>query len=479
MYSAYLGRHAQRRLKGTLIVDNPFTGGVACKVALPSDEGCVSAVQDSHRAFKSWRTVPLQDRMALVDRFIDRLSANTDSIASDVSRMMGKPYHHAQGEVKNAVARAKYLLSVAQTSLADQVIAQSKTGVRTIRKEPVGVVAVLSPWNYPLLCTVNVLVPAILAGNAVLVKHSERSPLVAEHFATAFKQAGAPDFLVQPLHATQEQLHAKVLTDPLVGYVAFTGSVQGGRAVYETVASRHPFFCDVGLELGGNDAAYVACDANVKEAAAGIAEGGFFNAGQSCCAVERVFAHASVYDELLRELQLHAEAQVLGDPLEASTTMGPLAQPHHAEHVQAHVDDAVKKGARVLCGGHARGRFFEPTVLADATPEMRVMREETFGPLLPVMRVSCYADALELINDCTLGLTASIWTEDAKKADNFARDVSVGTVFQNGCDNPHPSLPWSGRRESGKGLSLSHLVFDSVTAPKSLNLRRSLMSTPE
>jgi acyl-CoA reductase-like NAD-dependent aldehyde dehydrogenase len=333
-----------------------------------------------------------------------------------------------------------------------------------------GVVFNMPAWNYPLLTCVNALVPAVLAGNAVLLKHSTRTALCAEHFADAFSEGGAPEALVTAIHCD----HAAAATlASKADYVAFTGSVRGGHAVYEAVAKGH--FADVGLELGGKDAAYIAPDADVKKAAAGVVDGACYNAGQSCCAVERVYVHRSIYDDVVEAALEEMRALTLGDPT-TDVAMGPMAQPNAQAFLEDQVDRARAAGAEVLCGGNptaidGKGRFFEPTLLVAVTQEMAVMREESFGPLLPIMPVDSEEEALRLMNDSDLGLTASIWTTDRDRAARLARQLEVGTVYMNQCDTLDPALPWTGVKDTGKGVTLSTLGFDYLTRPRAINFR--------
>jgi acyl-CoA reductase-like NAD-dependent aldehyde dehydrogenase len=323
-----------------------------------------------------------------------------------------------------------------------------------------------------LLTAVNVVVPAVLAGNAVVLKHSPRSPSVGERFARAFREAGAPPELVQALqcdHAASERM----VGDARIDHVAFTGSTFGGHRIQ---AAAHDRLIEIGLELGGNDAAYVAADADLTKAVEGIVDGACYNAGQSCCAVERVYVHRSLYDRFIEASLPLVRAYVMGDPRDAATTLGPIAQSWHPDELAAQVQDAVRRGARLLTGGQrvsvgGHGRFFEPTVLVDVPDDAVVMSRESFGPLLPIAPVDDDEHALRLINDDELGLTASVWTTDRERADRLARRLEVGTVYMNRCDALDPALPWTGWKESGKGSTLSVLGFEHLTRPKALNFR--------
>jgi acyl-CoA reductase-like NAD-dependent aldehyde dehydrogenase len=455
----------------TLVVDDPFTGETACEVELADGRSASSALDRAREASRAWRAAPLPDRMALCERAVAAMDARAEAIAVDITRMMGKPLSQSRGEVKTTAMRARHMMSIAETSLADVVLPLAGFERRIVR-EPVGVVLDLPAWNYPLLTAVNCVVPAVLAGNAVIVKHSPRSPLCGEHFARAFREAGAPPHLVQALHCDHAQSE-RLVGDERVDQVVFTGSVFGGHRMVEAATRRFLHPC---LELGGNDPAYVAQDCDLAKTAENVVDGAIYNAGQSCCAVERVYVHKSVYGRFLELAEALVRAYVMGDPTAAETTLGPIAQRPHVAELEAFVSDAQARGGRVVAGGKAssvggRGRFFEATLIADGDQSMDLFRQESFGPIVAASPVGSDEEALEKMNDSRLGLTASVWTTDRDRAARFAGALDYGTVFMNRCDYLDPALPWSGRKDSGQGLSLSALGFEGLTRTKSIHFR--------
>ncbi len=456
-------------------LDNPFTGDVACTVPL-ADDAAVSATLDRARAAtRDLRALSVADRIALCERAVVAMERNVDSIAADISRMMGKPLAQAKGEVGGMAGRARHMMSIAEAALADVVLAPKEGFERRIAKEPLGVVFDLPAWNYPLLTAVNALVPAVLAGNVVIVKHSPRSPLCGEHFARAFAEAGAPKDAVQALHC-DHPMSEKIVGDGRVDEVLFTGSVFGGHRIQEAAAKR---FVHLGLELGGNDPAYVAADCDLEKTVENIVDGACYNAGQSCCAVERVYVHKSLYKRFVELAEPLVRAYVMGDPMDARTTLGPIAQPNHVAELEAFVRDAEAKGARVVTGGKrasvdGKGRFFEATLVEGATQAMALLQRESFGPILPVASVDSDEEALRQMNDSRLGLTASVWTRDRERASRMARALEFGTVYMNRCDALDPALPWTGVKDSGRGVTLSALGFDALTRPKAIHFRLAL-----
>jgi acyl-CoA reductase-like NAD-dependent aldehyde dehydrogenase len=456
----------------SLVVDNPFTGETACSVPLASYDAIALVLDRARAAQRAFRSTSVADRVSLCERAVAAMESDADAIASDITRMMGKPVGQARSEVAGMASRARHMMAIAEASLSDIVLAPKDGFERRIVKDPIGTVLDLPAWNYPLLTAVNVVIPALLAGNAVVIKHSPRSPLAGDHFARAFAAAGAPDGLVQAVQCDHPTTEAAV-ADARVDHVVFTGSVFGGHRIQQAAAGR---FLHVGLELGGNDPAYVAPDCDLAATVAGIVDGAMYNAGQSCCAVERVYVHRSLYEAFVTAAEPIVRAYVMGDPMDEKTTLGPVAQPNHVAELEAIVRDAEASGAHVIVGGRpahvdGHGRFFQATLIRDVPPEARLLQSESFGPILPVAPVDSEEEAIRLMNQSALGLTASVWTQDTARAARMARALDYGTVYMNRCDAVDPALPWGGVKDSGCGVSLSALGFDALTRPKALHFK--------
>jgi acyl-CoA reductase-like NAD-dependent aldehyde dehydrogenase len=386
---------------------------------------------------------------------------------------MGRPRKQAYGEMNGFEERAQHMIAIAPTALEDIAVAPKEGFTRFIRREPWGVVLVVAAWNYPYLIAVNSVVPAIMAGNAVVLKHSGQTPLCAERFAQAFAKAGLPDGVFQVLHMSHGATE-KTIQDSRVGYVAFTGSVPGGHAIQQAAAKR---FIGVGLELGGKDPAYVHADADLDHAVENLVDGAFFNSGQSCCGIERIYVHDSVYDRFVEGVAALAGQYKLGNPLEDGTNLGPMVRTSAAEFVRGQIADAVKAGARGLVdpsqfAANAAGTpYLAPQVLVDVDHTMAVMSEESFGPVVGIMKVADDDEAVRLMNDSPFGLTASVWTRDERAALAIGDQIETGTWFMNRCDYLDPALAWVGVKDSGRGCTLSEVGYEHLTRPKSFHLR--------
>lgn len=456
----------------TLRVDNPFTLETACEVSLADDQTASDVLDLASKGAREAKGTSIQARKELCMRALDRMMARGDEIAEDITRMMGKPQSQARAELSGMKGRAEAMVALSEAALAPVELSPKPGFSRRIVREPLGVVLNFPAWNYPLMTAVNAIFPAVLAGNSVVVKHSPRSPLAGVHFARAFEEAGAPKGLVSVLHA-EHALSERMVSDPRVDHVVFTGSVYGGHRMMEALKGR---FVHPTLELGGNDAAYVAGDADLARAIENVVDGALYNAGQSCCAVERIYVHEALYAKFVEGCEALLKTYVMGDPRGANTTLGPIAQPNHPAELRALVEEASSRGAKLHLGGaetnvDGKGRFFPPTLLSNMNPTMRLFREESFGPIVAVMQVRSDEEALHHMNDSTLGLTASVWTSDVSRAERLGRELEVGTVFMNRCDYLDPELAWTGVKDSGRGVSLSVLGIAAMTRPKSLHFR--------
>jgi acyl-CoA reductase-like NAD-dependent aldehyde dehydrogenase len=418
-----------------------------------------------------WRERPVEGRVAELRSALAYFREQREAVARDVTLEMGKPVAQARRECDTLLERAEHVLAIAPQCLAPERLEGEAGLERRIEHAPLGVVLDVAAWNYPLLVPVNVVVPALAAGNAVVLKHSPRTPSAGAHFERALARLSEPGIFANVVVSDADA--SLLVADPRVDFVAFTGSVTTGRRVYELAAER---LVGVGLELGGKDPAYVAEDADLAFAAENVVDGACYNAGQSCCAVERAYVHESVAGEFLERARAAMAAYRIGDPLDEATTLGPLVDAAALARVEAQVADALARGAKLLHGGRRvsglSGFYYEPTLLAGVPDEAEVMREETFGPVLPVRTVASDAEAVLRMNGSRYGLTASVWTRDAARADRLARELEAGTVYQNRCDVLDPALPWTGWKESGIGSTLSRYGYLHLTRRKSLHLRR-------
>jgi len=457
----------------SLDVINPATGEVFTQVAQADAEQIERVLVDARRAAREWRRVPLADRIAATHRFLDAFDEQADAVADELTGQMGKPIAQSRGEVKTMRARAEHMAEIAEASLADVRLADGPDEFKRIAHEPLGVIFDVAAWNYPLLIAVNVVAPGIIAGNAVVLKHSSLTPLCGVRFEQAYRAAGLPEGVMSAIVADRSRA-AAALSSPNVDAVFFTGSVEGGRRVYQAAA---PGLIDVGLELGGKDPAYVRADADLDKVVPNVADACFYNAGQSCCAVERIYLDRSIYEPFCERMVAEVNGYRMGDPTDEQTYLGPIALAKTIETMDAQLDEATSRGARVLCGGRAtsvdgRGRFYEPTVVADCANDMAIMAEENFGPLVGAMPVDDDEQAVRLMNDSRYGLSASIWTSDVEAGQRLAEGVEAGTVFVNRADFLDPGLAWVGVKDSGKGCTLSQLGYRYLTRPKSYYARR-------
>jgi acyl-CoA reductase-like NAD-dependent aldehyde dehydrogenase len=427
----------------------------------------------AREAQRDWAHMPIEERCALLEKAVDAFVADGPAIAEEISWQMGRPVSQTPGEIAGFEERARHMLAIAPDTLADIAVEPKEGFTRFVRRVPVGVVFVIAPWNYPYLTSVNSIIPALAAGNTVLLKHSAQTPLCAERFAAAFASAGLPDGVFQYLHLGHAAALGLIESDG-VDFVAFTGSVPAGHAVQRSAAGR---FIGVGLELGGKDPAYVRADATVAHAIENVIDGAFFNSGQSCCGIERVYVHADVYDPFVEGAAELVGAYRLGDPMDPETNLGPLVKPAAAEHVRKQIAAATAAGAKPLIdpssftADREGSAYLAPQVLVNVDHGMEVMTEESFGPVVGIMKVDSDDQAVELMNDSAFGLTASVWTNDADAALAIGERVATGTWFMNRCDYLDPALAWTGVNDSGHGCTLSRVGYEQLTRPMSFHLR--------
>jgi acyl-CoA reductase-like NAD-dependent aldehyde dehydrogenase len=453
---------------------SPVDGSVCAEFELASPSDIDAALDRAVRAQRSWKLVPIRQRAAICRRATEIMVSRAEQLATELTWQMGRPISQTPQEIRRGFAeRAAFMIDVAESALADVTLAPKEGFRRFISREPLGVVFVLVPWNYPYLTSVNAVIPALVAGNSVILKVSQQTPLVADRYVEAFKEAGLPERVFQCLQISHDAVTA-ILGDGRINFVSFTGSVDAGCAVQQAAAVQ---FIGTNLELGGKDPAYVRPDAHLEPTIANLVDGSYFNSGQSCCAVERIYVHRDVYQRFLDGFVALTREYRLGNPLRQETTLGPMVRTSAAEHVRSQVAAAVSRGARALIDGahfpgdRAGSPYLAPQVLVDVDHGMSVMTDETFGPVAGIMAVKDDDEAVALMNDSRYGLTASIWTADVDRAIQIGNRVETGTWFLNRCDYLDPALAWTGVKDSGRGCSLSRLGYEWLTRPKSFHLR--------
>ncbi|KAL1886655.1 hypothetical protein Plec18167_000588 [Paecilomyces lecythidis] len=462
----------------TITTISPATNAPVVTRPGVTDEELSRLPELGQAAFRSFsESTTLEQRQQIVARTLDILAKKQDVLAREITEQMGRPIAYTGKEVATAIKRGELLIKTSNSVLGEEGIVQGepeKGFRRFIKRQPVGVVLIIFPWNYPYLTLVNSLIPAILAGNAVIIKPSPQTPTIVEQVAAAFAEAGLPKNVLQYFHSGSLVQLETIVRSPLVDHICFTGSVAGGLAVQKAASDR---IVNVGLELGGKDPAYVREDVDLAWAAEEIVDGAIFNSGQSCCSIERVYVHSSVYDSFIEVKKVLSNYRV-GDPFDEKTHIGPVISKRAKETVLAHIEDAIKKGAKDDTPANAtfenfppNGNYLKPTLLTGVTHEMTVMTEETFGPVIPVAKVNSDEEAVKLMNDSEFGLTASVWTKDMATAEKLIEKVEAGTVFVNRCDFPSPDLAWTGWKNSGRGVTLSRFGFEQFVKLKSYHLK--------
>ncbi|KAJ5110612.1 hypothetical protein N7532_001147 [Penicillium argentinense] len=456
---------------------NPATHEVIFDQPGTSLEDASKIAAASQKAFESYRHSTLAERKEIVKRALDIVDTRIDALAMELTTQMGRPIRYCAGEIKTMRLRAEHMMQIAEESLAD-LPGQPQDGFRRmVKRVPVGPVLIASAWNYPYLTTVNALVPALLAGNSVILRASPQTPLFGNQLFEIFTEAGLPKNVLQVVHIGSLDVLDQVAQLPAIQSVSFTGSTVGGLRLREATARQVK---PVNLELGGNDPAYVRPDVDVKNVAENLVDGAVFNSGQSCCSVERVYVHEKVYDEFIRLVQEELKNYKLGDPQDETTTTGPVISAPAKVKIQSHIDDALSRGAIdatpenasfALAKTAPKGNFIAPTVLTNVNHGMITMKEETFGPVLPIMKVSSDEEAVALMNDSDYGLTASVWTKDMARGEELIDQIEAGTVFINRCDYPAPDLAWTGWKTSGLGCTLGPRGYDGFVKLKSYHIK--------
>jgi acyl-CoA reductase-like NAD-dependent aldehyde dehydrogenase len=459
----------------TVKLKSPIDGSIFVERPVASDQAINAAVERARTAQADWARVPVAERAAYMLKMLEALVAMSDEIVPELAWQMGRPTRYG-GEFGGVRERTQYMVEIAERALAPVPASNPKDGFRRyVKKDPLGVVMVIAPWNYPYLTAVNTIVPALIAGSTVILKHAAQTLLVGERFAKAFEAAGLPKYVFQNLVLNHAQTE-KLLASGKVDHVNFTGSVAGGRAIEKAAAGT---FMTLGLELGGKDPAYVLPDAKLDHAVANLVEGAFFNSGQCCCGIERVYVHEKIYDQFVEGFIAETKSYVLGNPLEQATTMGPMAQARFADFIREQKAEALRKGAVAHMNtkddqDKAGSPYLPAEVLTNVDHQMSVMRDESFGPIVGIMKVRNDDEAIALMNDSPYGLTASIWTADTEHAISVGDRVETGTVFMNRCDYLDPALVWTGVKDTGKGAALSQIGYDNLTRPKSYHLREKI-----
>ncbi len=461
-------------MSGTARIISPIDGSIYAERAYASDTAIQAAVTAARQAQPGWAATSIAERAHYCRLALDALAAMQDEIIPEIAWQMGRPTRYG-GENGGVQERGQYMIDIAEEALEPYVPAQKDGFRRYVKHVPLGVVMVIAPWNYPYLTAVNTIIPALMAGNTVLLKHATQTLLTGERFAQAFERAGIPKGVFQNIvldHTSTE----KLLASGSIDHVNFTGSVGGGRAIEKAASGT---FMSLGLELGGKDPAYVLPDVNLDHAVANLVDGAFFNSGQCCCGIERIYVHEAVYDRFVDGFINLTKQYVVGNPLDSATTLGPMAQARFADLIREQKAEALRKGAKAHVNMKVESDitgspYIAPEVLTHVDHQMSVMREESFGPIVGIMKVRNDEEALALMNDSIYGLTASLWTSDTDHAASLGDRIETGTVFMNRCDYLDPALVWTGVKDTGKGAALSPIGYGNLTRPKSFHLREKI-----
>ena len=430
-------------------------------------------IKNSMKAQKEWVNLDVGERVKLLKNFVEDFLSKEDSIGEELSRQIGRPISQAAGELNGFKERADYMLSIAEKKLTDIEIPKDNNFKSFIKRRALGIVFVIAPWNYPYLVAVNSIIPAMAAGNTVILKHSAQTPLCAEQLYQSAKKT-LPKDVFNFLHLNHED-SLKVVSDKRINFVSFTGSVKAG---YDVQKATHSKFIDMTLELGGKDPAYARHDCDLEKTVENLVDGSFFNSGQSCCGIERIYVDEKIYNNFIELFVSKTYNYKLGNPLDKDTNLGPVVKLSAADFILNQLNGAIEKGAKKMIDEgkfdfpNEHKNYLVPQVLTNVNHDMSFMTEETFGPCVGIMKVKNDNEAISLMNDSPYGLTASVWTKDLDVAQKIGNQINTGTFYMNRCDYLDPALSWTGVNETGKGCSLSEIAYEKLTAPKSFHLRK-------
>ena len=450
---------------------SPIDGSIYAERPILSRSEADAAVTRAKIAQRKWNMRPIEERIELVKAGVAAIGAMNDEIVPEIAWQMGRPIRYG-GEFGGFNERASYMADIAIDALAPIEIENSNNFRRVIKRVPHGLVLVVAPWNYPFMTAINTVAPALIAGNAVMLKHASQTPLVGERLAKAFHSVGIPRDIFQNVFLDHDTTSA-LISDRAFDFINFTGSVSGGVAMEKAAAGT---FTGIGLELGGKDPGYVMEDANLDAAVETLIDGAMFNSGQCCCGIERIYVIESLFEDFIKKAVAVVNQYKLGNPLDPETTIGPMAHIRFANEVRAQTQEAIKDGAKAHIDPCLfpmdGGAYLMPQILTDVTHDMRIMREESFGPVVGIMSVKNDKEAIKLMNDSNFGLTASLWTEDINRAEAIADRIDTGTAFMNRADYLDPALCWTGCKDTGRGGGLSMIGYHNLTRPKSYHLKK-------
>ena len=449
---------------------SPIDGKVFAKREAISISKSREVIEISRKSQPAWSKRPIEERIDLVLAGVAKMGQMNDVVVPELAKMMGRPVRYG-GEFKGFEERAHYMAKIASQSLQVIDAGDDADFKRYIRRIPHGVVFVIAPWNYPYMTAINTIAPALIAGNSVILKHSTQTLLAGERLASAFHSAGVPKDVFQNIFLDHE-ITKQLIAENSFDFINFTGSVPAGASIEKAAAGT---FTGVGTELGGKDPGYVMEDADLEAAADTLIDGAMFNSGQCCCGIERIYVHESLFDNFLEKAISIVSNYKLGNPLDKDTTLGPMANIRFANHVRQQIVDAQQKGAIAHIPTFQEddgGVYLTPQILTNVDHSMKIMTEESFGPVIGIMPVKDDYEAISLMNDSEFGLTASLWSSDLQRAVKIGDEIETGTVFLNRADYLDPALCWTGCKNTGRGGSLSEIGFHNLTRPKSYHLKK-------